>query len=290
MADRQETLRNYEQQLSFINGLTSVSETTKNDYDAKLRTMRDHVVFDGEEGQLIDFLKTIENPNTRMNKTNALIRLRRHHEWETDSLASFMDGTKSDIKHHRKTQAKANLEKMMPYEDLLGELDKMHGAQYFMNHMYCHHAMRNQDINCIYKNRLGRNEPVNENTLVFNPKAKKPKMTLHVVDYKTASTYGPKKIVLNDKRLFEELNSMGLSHNTYVFATKAGKKPTLNHMNLKAAKDSINGMGEGRIAKHVIKHLIDNDKHEEVTQISQSRGTAIQTLYTHYNNYDNNPN
>jgi hypothetical protein len=58
-------------------------------------------------------------------------------------------------------------------------------------------------------------------------------------------------------------------------------------MNVRAMKESINKYGEGRIAKILVKHLIDTDNHEAVAELSKTRGTALSTLYTHYNNYDN---
>ena len=166
------------------------------------------------------------------------------------------------------------------------ELGKRHKENYFMNYCYAVLGMRNQDINCLYKSRVDKNWVPNENTIIFNPRAKRPKMTMHVVDYKTAQVYGPKKLELTDARLFEELCAMQLKHNDYIFATRSGGKPTLNHMNVKAMQMSLFGLGEGRIAKVLIKHCIDSGDHTRVSEISKARGTAMQTLYSHYNTYD----
>ena len=61
----------------FMSGLDNVSETTKNDYHAKLRNLMKHVQFDADENDIESYLNTVPNPNTRSNKANALIRLRK---------------------------------------------------------------------------------------------------------------------------------------------------------------------------------------------------------------------
>jgi hypothetical protein len=205
---------------------------------------------------------------------------------DTKALQDALEFNKGDIRLHRKIKAKINHDQLISYDELLTKLDQTHGAYYFLNHMYCHHALRNQDVNVLYKTRVDKDWKPTENTLIMNPKAKKPKMVMHIVDYKTSGTYGPKLLELDHPRLFEELKSLQLKHNSYVFATREGRKPTLNNMNVKSAAYSIDKMGEGRIAKILIKHLIDTGDHNRVADISKSRGTALQTLYTHYNTYD----
>ena len=61
----------------FLSALESVSEQTQRDYAAKLRQMQSKIDFGGKIEPILDFLGTIENPNTRSNKANAIIRMRR---------------------------------------------------------------------------------------------------------------------------------------------------------------------------------------------------------------------
>ena len=270
----------------FVEELTNVSETTKNDYFVKLRSLQKKRPLDSDEDEWLDYCKGVENPNTRSNHANAFIRFRKHYDMPHSKLVDLKDYSKKDIAIHRKQKAKGNLDSMISYEDLLGELDKRHGANYFMNHMFCHHGLRVKDINCVYKRRLKKGEPLKENTLVFNPTSKKPKMTLHVVDYKTAKSYGPKSISMTDPRLYEELKGLNLQSNQYLFATKANNKPSNNYMNVRSCAESINKYGEGKIAKILIKNLLDTGQHDTLKELSKSRGTCLSTLYTHYNVYD----
>ena len=270
----------------FLENLTEVSETTKNDYHVKLRSLKRQMPLDADESLWVEYFRGVENPNTRSNKSNAMIQMRMHHDLPVAQLQDLKEATKADIRMHRKTVAKNNLSAMISYEELLAEVQKMHGGQYFMNHMFCHHGLRVKDINCQYRTRLKEGETPTENTLVFNPKAKKPKMAMHIVDYKTSKHYGPKVINMTDYRLFEELKSMNLKNKQYVFATRANGKPSCNYMNVRSCAESVNKYGEGKIAKILIKHLIDTGQHDKVVELSKSRGTAISTLYSHYNVYD----
>jgi len=273
---------------NYLENLSEVSETTKNDYFVKLRGLKKKMPLDGDEDDWLDFFKGIENPNTRSNNTNALIQLRLHHNLPCKRLQDLKEATKSDIRMHRKIVAKHNMKSMISYEDMINEVQKMHGGQYFMNHMFSKYGLRVKDINCRYRNRMKEGELPTENTIIFNPKAKKPKMTMHIVDYKTAKHYGPKVIHMTDFRLFEELKSLNLKNKQYVFATKANNKPSCNYMNVRSCAESVNKYGEGKMAKILIKHLIDTGQHDKVVELSKTRGTAMSTLYSHYNVYDHN--
>jgi hypothetical protein len=273
----------------FIESQTHVSETTKNDYSTKLRSLIRHMPLDSDEDAWLDHCKTIENPNTRSNKTNALIQLRVFHNLPCDKLRDLKEYTRADIKQHRKMKAKDNLNSLMSYDELLAEVDNMHGSKYFMNYMFSRHGLRVKDVNCVYRTRLKPDESVTENTIVFNPAAKNAKITMHVVDYKTAKTYGPKVIHLTDPRLFEELKSLKLKNKQYIFSTKSMTKPSCNYMNVRSCAESVNKYGEGRISKILVKHLIDTGQHTKVAELSKTRGTSMSTLYSHYNVYDNMP-
>jgi hypothetical protein len=271
----------------FLAGQTHVSETTKNDYFMKLRSLQRLMPLESKEDDWLDVCKSIENPNTRSNKTNALIQLRCFHDLPCAKLQDLKEHTRSEIKQHRKMKAKDNLALLIPYDELLAEVDKLHGSQYYMNYMFSHHGLRVKDINCQYRNRLKAGETVTENTVVFNTDAKRAKITMIVVDYKTAKVYGPKVLHLTDSRLFDELKSLNLKNKQYVFSTKSVTKPSCNYMNVRSCAESVNKYGEGKISKILVRHLIDTGQHDKVAELSKTRGTALSTLYTHYNVYDN---
>jgi hypothetical protein len=233
----------------------------------------------------VGFLNTVENPNTRTNKAFALIRLRRHFDLPVAQLEALRDETKGEILIHRKQKAKDNFDSLMTYDELLDELAKLSGRTYVMNHLWVKYGLRNKDINAVFKTR--KPKQVTENTVVFNPKAKKPKVTYYITDYKTAGVYGDKAITITDRRFFDELRGLGLKNNQYIHATQDGTKATVNYMNVLASKHSINQYGEGRICKILVRHLLDTKQFNQIENISKQRGTALSTLYTSYNVMDN---
>ena len=261
-----------------------LSTVTKKDYAAKLGKLMKEVRFDDTEENIINFLQMIANPNTKTNKCFVVIRLRRYFKLPTSYMETMREEIKKEIAIHRKSKARENMDKLMTYAELLDELDKLSGRDYIMNYFWVRHGLRNQDINL----RLVSKKPatITENTLIFNPKLKKPKMIMHVVDYKTAATYGPKMIEITDARLASELKALDIN-NRHIFETRDGKKATMNYMNVLANKNSIKKYGEGRIAKILLKHLIDSQQYDKIDELSRVRGTALATIYTSYNIMDN---
>ena len=262
-----------------------VGESTKIEYVSKLRKLAKTVEFGGTESALVEHLSTVENPNTRSNKAFALIRLRRHFDLPTEKMESARDDYKKEIAHHRKKKAKADMESLMSYDELLSELDKLSGRNFVMNYMWVRHGLRNKDINAVFKSR--KPEKVTENTIVFNPSAKKPKVSYHMVDYKAAGTCGDKAIVITDRRFFDEVRGLGLKNNQYMHATQNGTKATVNYMNVCASKHSIRQYGETKIAKILVRHLIESKQYDRISQLSAQRGTSMSTLMSSYNVFDN---
>lgn len=189
-----------------INAFTEQADakpSTLRDYVAKLNQCKDLIEFSANQKDLIQFFSAIENPNTRSAKCFAVMRLRRQFDFPTNELEEYREEMKKEIQQHRKKKAGENNENLISYEELLGHLDGMKGRDYYMNHMYCHHGLRNMDINCKYVSK--KPKEVNENMIYFNPRSKAPKVTLYICDYKTKEIYDMKLIESSDPRLFAEL-------------------------------------------------------------------------------------
>ena len=270
---------------SFIAGAKG-GEFAMRGYVTKLKKLAKEVKFDDPESSLLEHLGKVQNPNTRSNKAFALIRLRRHLKMPIFELEVMREDLKKEIMAHRKKKATADLEKLISYEGLLTKLDALSGKDYIMNYMWVKHGLRNKDINVAVKRQ--KPKEITENVIVFNPNSKSPKATYHITDYKTASTYGDKSIVITDKRFFEELSKLGLKNNQYLFSKQDGTKATVNYMNVLASRRSNNQYGEGRIAKILIKHLLDTKQYGKIELISKQRGTALSTIYDPYNLYAGN--
>jgi len=103
--------------------------------------------------------------------------------------------------------------------------------------------------------------------------------------YKTAGTYGKKTIIINNKRLAEEVAKLDLKDGDALFKLD-GKPATSKTVAQRVRRMTINKLSEGEVAKIIVKHMIDNKNFEELRRVSRSRGTSMETLLSSYNVYD----
>jgi hypothetical protein len=66
-----------------------------------------------KEEALVDFLKTVENPNTRTIRACALIKLRLHIHLPVTPLKKLREDFKSEAAAHRKQGAKGNMDSLV---------------------------------------------------------------------------------------------------------------------------------------------------------------------------------
>ena len=111
------------------------------------------------------------------------------------------------------------------------------------------------------------------------------KIILIINKYKTAPTYGKKTIIINNKRLAEEVSKLELKDGEALFKLD-GKPASSKTITQRVRRMTINKLSEGEVTKIVVKHLIDDKNFEDLRRISRSRGTAIETLLSSYNVYD----
>ena len=101
MCTPEQTKQNYLNMMDFIENVQYISDTTKTDYQAKMRTMQDLFNFDGAQSDITEYLRTIENPNTRANKINVMNRYRQYKKLPTGLLFELGEITKSDISRYK---------------------------------------------------------------------------------------------------------------------------------------------------------------------------------------------
>lgn len=108
-------------------------------------------------------------------------------------------GLKSVIRTHRLKKLKYDKEHLISYDELLDELDKLHGIPFIVNYMWIFHALRNADLNAIIKHHQPTD---NDNVIVYDPTATDDnnQVIFYIRKYKTSSTYGDKRIVVDNPR------------------------------------------------------------------------------------------
>jgi hypothetical protein len=263
----------------------SFKESTEAEYKKHFKFLIDKIDFDGDEEKLINYFENVKNPNTRSNKIFPILQLRKFHSLPYEKLEQYRTQLKNEIRIHRLKKLKEDKEKLMTYTELLNELDKLHGIPFIVNYMWIFHALRNADLNAIVKH----NEPTDDdNVIVYDPDAEtdNKQVMFYIRNYKTADTYGEKKIVVDNNRFYNELASLKRKDGEPLFIVKYGQRAKAGSVNTYINKMAIGNLNETKITKIVMKHWIDNKDFARIGQMSQDRGTALSTLYSSYNLYD----
>ena len=81
---------------------------------------------------------------------------------------------------------------------------------------------------------------------------------------------------------------MKIKDNTYILPKKNGDKLKLNSFNDKVISLTIDGLGETKIFKILVKHLLDTKNFNKLELLVNSRGTSLSTIMKSYNVYNSN--
>jgi hypothetical protein len=101
------------------------TESTLALYKSQLNTMADKFSFKTRQSTVLKYFATIKNVNTKSNKLNAIILLRKYFNAKTDLLSDTREGNFKDIETHRKTSLSKLDETLISYEELMTKLNAM---------------------------------------------------------------------------------------------------------------------------------------------------------------------
>jgi hypothetical protein len=224
-----------------------------------------------------------DNPNTLQLYLNMIILLRRHNNEEVDKLVFMRNKLRAEIVKSRKESLKDLDSKLPPSDYLQGRLAELTGVRYIINYLMIHHALRNRDINLKYVDKLPSDR--DENYIKFSPKT----VTLYITDYKTEEKYGDKEIKISDEKFIKELKALNLKDGSYLLPLKDGGKITsTTTFNDKIIRMTIDGLGQNKMVKIVIKDLLNTKSFGKLEQLSKDRGTSLEVLMKSYNLHNHN--
>ena len=220
------------------------------------------------------------NANTKQLYLNIIILVRRWAEEETDKLTKFRNSLREEITKERKSNLDILDDKLPTLEYILNKLENLSGNKYIINYLMLSHGLRNKDINLEYRDKLPKEGDDN----YINQKGKT--TTLQINDYKTDKSFGQKVISINNKRFNDELKKIKLSDGDYLLSKKDGSKiESISTFNEKILRTTIDDLGQNRLVKVKIKHLLNKKDFDTLEQISKDRGTSMGVLLKSYNLY-----
>ncbi len=265
----------------YIESRDNITEQTKKTYTHIANNLPFNVLT--SQQTIIKKLNDLyENPNTKALNLNMIILVRKHNEEETDKLIKFRNSLRDDIIKIRKEKMTETKNNLPSYNEIMGKLDDLKGINYLINFLFLKHGLRNKDINLIYVKKLPT-EKEDENYLVH----KKNKVVLDINDYKTDKSFGSKTIDITDDRFIKELKDINAKDNTYIISKKNGEKLKLSSFNERLLNLSIDKLGEAKLFKILIAHLLDKKDFKKIEELVNSRGTSMNTIMKSYNIHNN---
>jgi len=266
---------------SYIESRDNITEQTKKTYTHIANNLPFNVLT--SQQTIIKKLNELyENPNTKALNLNMIILVRKHNEEETDKLIKFRNSLRDDIIKIRKEKMTETKNNLPSYNEIMGKLDDLKGINYLINFLFLKHGLRNKDINLIYVKKLPT-EKEDENYLVH----KKNKVVLDINDYKTDKSFGSKTIDITDDRFIKELKDINTKDNAYLISKKNGEKLKLSSFNERLLNLSIDKLGEAKLFKILIAHLLDKKDFKKIEELVNSRGTSMNTIMKSYNIHNN---
>ena len=168
-----------------------------------------------------------------------------------------------------------SLKELNEYTDYLYE-NKLY-SDYIINYLILNFFVRNEDLNFLLKLKKKDTIDTDFNYLWFDKRNKKVVFIRN--NYKTASTYGQKKHTILDPTFFIAVKNLVAERkdidNDKFIVNDDG-------IGYHIIKSTFNGIGEGSYIKVIINDNLKKNNTDILKQISQSRGTDIQTLINNY--------
>jgi hypothetical protein len=262
----------------FIESLEGKSKATITQYTRQyknLRTLIDKDIVHASQKKLIEASESATNLNTKQALLNIAILVRRHFDYDVGELINKRTKNKDSlIAHVKKTNSNLDLPTL---NDLQEHMEKLFLAgkfkEFIINYLLINYNVRNEDLVFDIVNlkrdteKIEKDAEVHKNYMWLSKK----KATYYRRMYKTADTYGLKKNVITDKEFLLAL----------AMVQKEGWDFTPDTIGYWVQKATINKIGEGAYMKILVNaHKGDLTKLKE---ISENRGTTIQTIATSYN-------
>lgn len=269
---------------NFMDTLDGKSEHTKRAYKTqytKLRNLLEHDVADVSQKKAIDIISEQNNPNAQQALINIAVLVRRMNKLPTKDLEAKREANKKEVvkqvKQVNETLVLPTLNDLEEYLEYLYANNQW--TDYIINYLLLEYQVRNKDVNFTITTRKKDMTDKNKNYMWLDVRHKKAVYVRR--DYKTEKTYGEKRHIISDKEFIVSLKRVLAcqKHNEEcgVFI------PNENQIGYHIKKATYKGIGEGAYLKIVINAYKNGGNIQKLKEISDNRGTDLNTLLSNYN-------
>ena len=269
---------------NFMDTLDGKSDHTKRAYKTqytKLRNLLEHDVADVSQKKAIDIISEQSNPNQQQALINIAVLVRRMNKLPTKDLEAKREANKKEVvkqvKRVNETLVLPTLNDLEEYLEYLYANNQW--TDYIINYLLLKYQVRNKDVNFTITTRKKDMTNQNKNYIWLDVRQKKAVYVRR--DYKTEKTYGEKRHVITDKEFIVALKRVLAcqKHNEEcgVFI------PNENQIGYYIMRATYKGIGEGAYLKILINAHKNGGNIQKLKEISDNRGTDLNTLLSNYN-------
>lgn len=236
------------------------------------------------EKNILEFVSDESNLNSQQALLNIAIMIRKMKKSPTTKLEKQRDENKEKLKGFVKEKnEKLKSDGLPSYQDLLDYLaflyDSERWVDFIINYLLIYFHTRNEDVNfelVPFKRDTKENKDINY--LWYSKRAKK--ATLYRRNYKTAGKYGMKTDVITDSKFLNAIKQIFECRKKGIEGCDVFI-PNKENVGYYVKKSTLDNLGENIYNKIIINHF-RNDLNK-LKEISESRGTSIDTLHENYN-------
>jgi len=270
----------------FKKSITDKTEKTqlvyKQQYNKLHKIIRGDIA-DTSQDKLLKLVKEqVSNVNSQQAILNVAILVRKMSNLPTDKIVTYRESNKEQIDIKLK-QSNANLQGLPSYQELVDYTDSLYNnksyVDFIINWLILNHYVRNKDL---VFNIVTRKKDMTDNSKNYIWVNIRWKKLLYIRnDYKTVNTYGTKKQIITEPKVFDAIKKLFYCQKRddpeCVFI------PNLNQVGYYIQKATYKALGESNYIKIILNHHFENKNANILKEISESRGTNINTLLTSYN-------
>ena len=234
------------------------------------------------EKNILEFVSNESNLNSQQALLNIAIMIRKMKEQPTSKLMKQRDQNKAKLQGHVKEKnEKLKSDGLPTYQDLLDYLAFLYESErwtdFIINYLLIYFHTRNEDVNFeLVEFKRDTKENKNINYLWYSKRAKK--ATLYRRNYKTVKKHGIKIDTITDSKFLNAIKQI-------FECRKKGEDcgvfiPNTQNVGYYVKRATLDNLGENIYNKIIINHFRNNL--DKLKEISESRGTSIDTLHENY--------
>tara|TARA_R110000822_G_scaffold36507_5_gene102699 strand:- start:4057 stop:4869 length:813 start_codon:yes stop_codon:yes gene_type:complete len=246
-------------------------KTYKSQYN-KLFKLIGKDISETSEAKLLSTIDTIDNINGKQALINIAIQIRRLYKLSVLKLEAEREKNKQKLIESVK-DTNLKLQNSLPsYEELIDFMQALYESKswtdYIINYLLINYQVRNQDLLFEIVKLKRDTTDTTKNYIWLAPS----KIVYIRNVYKTAGKYGQKVVTITDPKFITAIKKVLEKSEVFI--------PNENQLGYYIQKATYKQIGEGNVMKIVINHF--RRDLNKIKEISESRGTSIDTILSNY--------